>query len=104
MAYRYDVRMKGKQRLSVSVDGELVEAAVGAVERGRAPTLSAWVSDAMRLKQAHDRRLEGMAAFIAEYEAEFGEITEDEMLAAERSARARALTVRPPDLKRRARK
>lgn len=65
--------------------------------------MSAWVSEAMRLKDENDRRLQGMAAFIAEYEAEFGEITAEEIRAAERSARARAITVRPPDVTGRAR-
>lgn len=83
-----------KQRLSASVDAELIEAAEAAAERGEAPNVSAWVNDAMRLKLGHDRRLRALAAFIAEYEAEHGEITEREMASAVRRARSRAVSVR----------
>lgn len=81
-----------KQRLSASVDAELIEAAERAVPRGG--TLSAWVNDALRLKLEHDRRLAALAAFIAAHEAEHGEITEEEMQAASRRARGRAVPAR----------
>lgn len=81
-----------KQRLSASVDADLIEAAERAVPRGG--TLSAWVNEAMRLKLDHDRRLQALSAFITAYEAEHGEITEKEMRAASRRARASAATVR----------
>lgn len=42
----------------------------------------------------HDRRLSALGEFIAEYEAEHGEITEAEMAEAERDARERAIAVR----------
>jgi hypothetical protein len=42
----------------------------------------------------HDRRLRGIDDFIAAYEAEHGEITEEEMDAAVRSMRERAIVVR----------
>ena len=87
-----------KQRLSVSVDSELVDAGDASVARGRAKTLSAWVNDALRLKTDHDRRLDALAAFVAAYESEHGEITVDEMRTATRRARSRAVSVRalPP--------
>jgi len=81
-----------KQRLSASVDADVLKAAERAVPRGG--TLSAWVNDALRLKLEHDRRLQALAAFIAAYEDEHGEITEEEMRAASRRARASAVTVR----------
>jgi len=56
--------------------------------------MSAWVNDALRLKLDHDRRLRGIGDFIAAYEAEHGEITEEEMEAAVRRARERAIVVR----------
>ncbi len=90
----YDVCMTLKQRLSASVDAELLEAAHDAVARSRAPSLSAWVNDALRLKHEHDRRLEALADFIAAFESEHGEISSDEMRNAARRARARARTVR----------
>jgi hypothetical protein len=46
-----------KQRLSASVDAELVAVAQEAVTGGRAESISAWVNDALRLKADHDRRL-----------------------------------------------
>jgi Arc/MetJ-type ribon-helix-helix transcriptional regulator len=83
-----------KQRLSASVDSDLIEAAENAVTSGRSESVSAWVNDALRIKLEQERRLEALAAFIAAYEDEHGEITPDEMLAAARRARASAITVR----------
>jgi hypothetical protein len=48
----------------------------------------------MRLKLAHERRLQALGAFIAAYEKERGVISADEIEAARRSARARALPAR----------
>ena len=86
--------MKGKQRLSASVDSELVEAGHTAVAEGRAETLSAWVNEALRLKTDHDRRMHALDEFLTAYEAEHGEISDEEMTEAARRARARATVVR----------
>ena len=86
--------MSSKERLSASVDGDLIEAAEDAVARGRFDSVSAWVNDALRLKLVHDRRLEALAAFVGAYEAEHGEIADEEIHAAARRARGRAMTVR----------
>jgi Arc/MetJ-type ribon-helix-helix transcriptional regulator len=86
--------MSVKQRLSVSVDADLVAVAQAAIARGWAENVSAWVNDALRLKVDHDRRLRAIDEFIAAYEAEHGEITEQEMREAARGARARAIVVR----------
>jgi Arc/MetJ-type ribon-helix-helix transcriptional regulator len=83
-----------KRRLSTSVDAELVEVGQSAVSEGRAENLSAWVNDALRLKAEHDRRMQALDEFISTYEAEHGDITEDEMREASRRARARAVVVR----------
>jgi len=85
--------MSPKQRLSASVDAELMVAAQQAVSDGRAENISMWVNDALRLKADHDRRLHALDDFLAAYEAEHGEITEDEMRAAARRARERAIVV-----------
>jgi hypothetical protein len=85
-----------KRRLSVSVAPEWLEAARAAVSSGRAPTVSAWVDDALRLKVERDRRLAALAAFVEAYEARHGVITEDEMRAAVRRADRRAVVVRGP--------
>jgi Arc/MetJ-type ribon-helix-helix transcriptional regulator len=83
-----------KGRLSVTVDADLIAAVQAAVAAGAAESTSAWVSDALRLKLDHDRRLRGIGDFIAAYEAEHGEITEEGMEAAVRRARERAIVVR----------
>lgn len=90
--------MKGKQRLSASVDAELLAAGRAAVAEGRAESLSSWVSDALRLQADHDSRMRALDSFLAAYEAEHGVITAEEMNEAARRARARATVVRrsPP--------
>ena len=86
--------MKSKQRLSASVDADLLRAAEQAVASGRAATVSAWINEALRAKVEHDRRLDAMAAFVAAYEAEHGVITDEEMRQARRSVMARAVSSR----------
>jgi Arc/MetJ-type ribon-helix-helix transcriptional regulator len=86
--------MTTKRRLSASVDAELVAVAQEAVTGGHAESISAWVNDALRLKADHDRRLQALDEFLAAYEAEHGEITEEEMRDAARRARERAIVVR----------
>ena len=86
--------MNRKERLSASVDAELIAAAQEAVAHGRAESVSAWVNDALRLKADHDRRLAALDEFLAAYEAEHGEITEQDMHDAARRARAGAVVVR----------
>lgn len=86
--------MSEKQRLSASIDRDLIAAAERAARRGEVPTVSAWVNDAMRLKLEHDRRLQALAAFIADFEAEHGTITDEEGEAATREAKRRAIPVR----------
>jgi hypothetical protein len=81
-----------KVRLSASVDADLIAAAESAVARGRLDSVSAWVNEALRMKAEQDRRLEALAAFVAAYEQEHGEISQEEMRGAARRARARALS------------
>jgi len=83
-----------RQRLSASVDAGLIAAAEDAVARGRAPTLSAWVNDALRLKLEQEQRLDALAAFVTAYEAEHGELTPAEVARVQRAVRARAIPVR----------
>lgn len=86
--------MTNKHRLSASVDADLVTAAEAAIGRGRAPNLSAWVNDALRLKLEHDSRMTALDELLAAYEAKHGVIAADEIAAASRWARARAVVVR----------
>lgn len=87
-----------RERLSASVEAELLEAGRTAVAEGRAPNLSAWVNDALRRQAEHDLRMQALDAFIERYEAEHGVITQDEMRDVTRRARSRAVVVRTPDL------
>ena len=119
--------MARKERLTVTIDPDLLEAGQQAVASGRADSLSAWVSGALADRVAADRvvvvvreggkgacaplsraaitrrffvkardcgprrprigrsdlnrRLEALRAAIAQYEAEFGEITSEEIAA-----------------------
>jgi Arc/MetJ-type ribon-helix-helix transcriptional regulator len=82
-----------KRRLSVSIDAELVEAAERAVARGRTESLSAFVNDALRLKLDQERQSEALAACVAAYEADYGEITPEEMNQAAHRVRSRASVV-----------
>lgn len=86
--------MNPKQRLSASVDADLIAAAERAAASGRVPTVSAWVNDAMRLKLQHDERLQHLAELVADYEAEHGAISKAELADATREARRRATSVR----------
>lgn len=76
------------------MDADLVAVAQEAVARGQAESISAWVNEALRLKADHDRRLQALDDFLAAYEAEHGEITEEEIREATRSSRGRAVVVR----------
>jgi Arc/MetJ-type ribon-helix-helix transcriptional regulator len=82
-----------RERLSATVESELLDAARAAVAAGRAASVSDWVNQALRHQADHERRLVALDEFIAAYEAEHGEITADEMQAAGRSVRADAVRV-----------
>ena len=86
--------MTRKQRLTVTVDPELVAAGNRAVAAGTAQSLSAWVSGALVEQARRDRKLEELRAAIVDYEAEFGEITAEEMLVQQRTDREDAVVVR----------
>ena len=83
-----------KERVTLTLDRELVEAAGQAVRSGRADSLSGWINQALSEKVARERRLRGLSAAIAAYESEFGDITEAEMDAQRRADRREALVVR----------
>jgi Arc/MetJ-type ribon-helix-helix transcriptional regulator len=83
-----------KLRLSATVEDDVLAAGRAAVADGRAESLSAWVNDALRRQAEHDRRMKALDEFLATYEAEHGEITDEEMREAARRARSRAVVVR----------
>lgn len=88
-----------RERLSATVEADLLAAGHAAVAEGRAESLSAWVNEALRRQAEHDRRMKALDSFLQAYEAEYGEITDDEIQAATRDAHARAYIVRPPDVR-----
>lgn len=78
----------------MTVDPELIEAGNRAVASGEADSLSGWVSAALADKLQRDRKLESLQAAIADFEAEFGEITVAEIAAQRRADREDAVVVR----------
>jgi len=76
--------------MTVSVDPEVVAAAEAAVDAGRSSSVSAWVNSALLKQSEHDRGVAGWKQLIAEYEAEHGVITEEEMAAQQRADREEA--------------
>lgn len=88
--------MTSRERLSATVEGELLAAGRAAVKAGRADSLSAWVNAALRRQAEHDQRMKALDDFLRAYEAEHGVISGDEIEQASRRARARALVVRTP--------
>jgi glycerol dehydrogenase-like iron-containing ADH family enzyme len=83
-----------KERLTVTVDPDVVEAGNRAVAAGLADSLSAWVNHALAERVSRDQRLEALSEAIAAYEAEHGEITTAEMEAQARRDRQAAIVVR----------
>ncbi len=71
--------MSMNERSSASVDADWVAVAQHAVDQGQAESVSAWISEALRLKVRHDRRMAALDQFISAYEAEHGQITQQEM-------------------------
>ena len=68
-----------KARITITVDGEVLDEVSLEVETGAAESTSAWISAAMAERLGHERRMAALAAAIADYEAEFGPITDEEL-------------------------
>ena len=68
-----------KQRVTVTVEGTLLDAASTAVSEGRARSVSEWVGEAMAQRLDRDTRLAVLSRLVGEYEAEHGLITSDEI-------------------------
>jgi nucleotide-binding universal stress UspA family protein len=83
-----------KERLTVTVDPSLVEAASAAVKAGRADSLSAWVSLALVERAEKERRLAALEQAIRSYEEQFGELGAEELARQARADRVAALVVR----------
>jgi Arc/MetJ-type ribon-helix-helix transcriptional regulator len=83
-----------KRRITVTVDADLVEEGERVVAEGDAPSLSAYVNDALKAHSARWRRHRALGEAIAAYEAEHGVITKEEMEETVRKMRERAIVVR----------
>jgi hypothetical protein len=83
-----------KSRVTVTVDDAALGAARAAVSGGAADSLSSWVNSALIEKAARERRTAALRAAIADYEAEYGEITDEEIAVQRRADRANAIVVR----------
>lgn len=83
-----------KRRITVTVDPDLVQAGNEAISEGDAESFSGWVNGALVHQVQRDRRQRALRQAIAAYEAEFGEITDDELIEQARLDRANAIVVR----------
>lgn len=78
----------------MTVDPELIEEGQRAVASGQAESVSGWVSAALEDKIRRDRKLALLAAAVADYEKEFGEISAEEIARQKRADRQDASIVR----------
>jgi hypothetical protein len=92
-----------KERLTVTVDAELIVAGNRAVKAGRAESLSGWVNEALAEREAKDQRLRSLAEAVAVYETEFGTISVEEIAAQQHADERAAIVVRGPRSKTRGR-
>jgi len=83
-----------KERLTVTVDPEFIEAGNDAVAEGRAESLSAWVNAALAERVARERRLVALAQAVSAYEERFGAISEQELADQARADRESAIVLR----------
>jgi Arc/MetJ-type ribon-helix-helix transcriptional regulator len=83
-----------KERLTVTVNPQFVEAGNEAVAEGRAESLSAWVNLALAERTAKERRLKALGNAVASFEAQFGVITAEELEAQRRADSAAARVAR----------
>lgn len=83
-----------KRRVTITVDDNLADAAAAASAAGDAESVSAWINEAIAQRVARDQRLAALGELIAAYEAEFGEITDDELAEQEQADRDAAASQR----------
>ena len=83
-----------KERLTVTIDLEFIEAGKAAVGEGRAESLSAWVNAALAERVAKERRLVALGQAVAAYEERFGVISVKELAEQARADRESAVVLR----------
>ncbi len=97
---QYDEGMT-KRRVTLTIDADLLDEARAAVNDGDASSVSAWVNQAMADKSENRRRLKALGEVIADYEAEFGKITPEEVAEQRRLDEIAAEQVRADGVRRR---
>ncbi len=68
-----------KERVTVTLDPPLLAAANAAVAAGQVASISAWVNRALVEQVAKEKRRAAMGRAIADYEAELGAFTPEEL-------------------------
>ena len=91
---------RAKDRLTVTIDRSLLDAANAAVAEGGADSLSAWVNRAVAERLLKEQRLAALADAVARYETRFGIISDAELMKQRRADRESSTVVR--SVKRRA--
>lgn len=91
LVYAYEVPTK---RVTFTVDEDLIEFVQIAVAEGRAESVSSWIAAAIADRSEKELKLYRLRVAIADFETEFGEITEDEMRDRQRLDRDAAAAVR----------
>ena len=86
-----------KDRLTVTIDRVLLQAANDAVAAGRAPSISSWVNRALAERVATEQRLLALGEALDRYQAKFGAFTADELVAQRRADRRAAIRVHVPE-------
>ena len=86
----------------MTIDADLLDEASAAVNDGDASSVSAWVNQAMADKSEHRQRLKALGEAIADYEAEYGKITDEEREEQRRLDKIAAEQVRAEGIRRRA--
>jgi len=82
----------GKQRMSVTIDADIV-AAVDRAVRASGESVSAWVNKALRERLEHEARLDALGVALREFEAEHGAMSDEEIAERVRDMRSRAIRV-----------
>ena len=83
-----------KKRVTITVDEDILQVAAQAARDGDADSVSSWISDAMVHRHATELRLAALSHLVADYEAEHGVITADELAQQEQADRDAAAIVR----------
>lgn len=68
-----------KTRVTISVEVDLLNHAQSAVQSGVCRSVSEWIGQAMAEQMAKDARRTALDEWVAEFEAEYGPITDEEI-------------------------